>query len=148
MSQCCQAGHHEPSSGGALFNHSSGDSLAVALDQVSRRCRRRGGTGPLTMPAVWPPPGRRKGESGLRDRESVVEGKRGDLGGRRIIKKKKNKNTCENGTEHKQVQTMRLKYACIRWLVRLIGLELALATRMCPSIGSDDKVMSLHDRYL
>src|SRR5256886_15897797 len=29
--------------------------------------------------------------SATRDRKSVVEGKRGDLGGRRIIKKKKNK---------------------------------------------------------
>src|SRR5260370_40130048 len=32
------------------------------------------------------------------DRESVVEGKRGDLGGRRIIKKKKRKNTIKYGS--------------------------------------------------
>src|SRR2546430_15042524 len=32
---------------------------------------------------------RRPGTGGWKDRKSVVEGKRGDLGGRRIIKKKK-----------------------------------------------------------
>jgi len=60
ISQFCQAGHHEPSSGGTLFSHSSADGLSVALDQVSMRCRRRGCTGPLTMPALWPPLVRRK----------------------------------------------------------------------------------------
>jgi N-acetylglucosaminyl-diphospho-decaprenol L-rhamnosyltransferase len=58
-SQRSQAGHHDPSWSGALFSHSSGLSV-VAFFQVSRRWRRLGCTGPLTMPALWPPLVRRK----------------------------------------------------------------------------------------
>src|ERR1017187_10593719 len=42
---------------------------------------------PSNLLASWQTPTRESG-SGFRDRKSVVEGKRVDLGGRRIIKKK------------------------------------------------------------
>src|SRR2546426_12153232 len=43
----------------------------------------------------------RSRRSARTDRERVVEGKRGDLGGRRIIKKKKNQPTLEGLYSHK-----------------------------------------------
>src|SRR2546430_17266362 len=51
------------------------------------RCR----PGPSRPPETWSRP--RRGGGGDRDRKSVVEGKRVDLGGRRIIKKKKKRDS-------------------------------------------------------
>ena len=55
LSHSAQVGHQDPGSGAVVSNHSSALTDDSPVRRVRTRWRRFGCTGPLMMPALWPP---------------------------------------------------------------------------------------------